>query len=710
MLKRLAPKLTLAVMLILILALALPGIVSAFSLTNVATTTRVPEYSWGKLGATKGLTWANGNWWAFYLHNATGFTYASSSDNGSTWNAGVAIGEAVTSLGYMDFCFNSENVSYVNCDTAAGGAIYYRKGRLNEDGVITWYAAEQTIVAGSPGLSPYRAAIFEDTSGMPHVAWARSTSTYLSTSTTNDGTWTEAGVSTIAVTQAEHLRGLWAVPFSDGTYYVAISTVTDSAAGTKGYKWNGTAWGAVESPVTTTTIDIGQNYQTFVLVINSDDIVFVGWAYDTTGKCYVRQRSAVGVWGSAVEIDDYGGGTYPRVELLPLENGEVLAYTAAVNAQTAIDLHIYSGGAWQSDASFTSYLPTAGGTIRTMTSVQNYDAEGEIHYGLLYGWNPSAYTIGFWRCENPTCVTQSAFGVGVTRATMRATRGSLYSVASAGLEDTPQYRFQYGTDTSYASGNTTWTDWDGSYYSLQVTSLTPGTTYHYRAQIRTSFGTGYGADAEFTTYASAGSPTDMIVTPISATELGVSWVMGAGATQSIVRYQTGSFPTTYTDGTSAYSGAASSCTIEDLTPGTTYYVRAWGFDTPTYYSTDYAEEVGTTLAGVEGIDIPDAPSWDATMPETSEVDEAPFYDILDWAATYTHFTTNTLILFVFMVVAIMITITAAILSRGSVLITSAVSVGVMAIGTTQHIVPFWMVVIAFALSLIISYNRSHMAA
>jgi hypothetical protein len=276
------------------------------------------------------------------------------------------------------------------------------------------------------------------------------------------------------------------------------------------------------------------------------------------------------------------------------------------------------------------------------------------------------------------------------------------------VTETPEYRFQYGLTAAYGD-NTTWTAYTGTYCHEDITGLTAGTGYHFRTQIRTSYGLGSGSDTEFTTYSGAGNPSDMMAVANSGTDIGVSWVMGAGSTESILRYQTGSFPANYSDGILAYQGPLSSYTCDNLTAGTTYYFRVWGHADPAYYSTSYDNATCTTLAGVTpGTEA--LPVWDNTTPSTTTITGAPFYDVIDWASSYMNFTTNALVLFIFMVVAIMLTITVAVFSRGSMLITAAGSTVIMAIGTTQHIVPFWMVVIAFILSLVLAYNRSHQAA
>jgi hypothetical protein len=68
--------------------------------------------------------------------------------------------------------------------------------------------------------------------------------------------------------------------------------------------------------------------------------------------------------------------------------------------------------------------------------------------------------------------------------------------------DSTSYSFDYGTSTSYGNDNGSWDigpTRGPQTVSGTLTGLTPGTTYHFRAEAFNSLGTTYGADQTFTT-------------------------------------------------------------------------------------------------------------------------------------------------------------------------------------------------------------------
>lgn len=131
------------------------------------------------------------------------------------------------------------------------------------------------------------------------------------------------------------------------------------------------------------------------------------------------------------------------------------------------------------------------------------------------------------------------------------------------------------------------------------TSLTPGTpNYYYRAwswnNTLKEWVISYAemVDPSITTPL---HPATFTVTVVNTTKINLTWTMGEGAEKTIIRYQTGSYPTHVGDGDSAYLGTDLYTDITSLTPGTTYYFRAWGNDQDSEYSSfSYANGTGAT--------------------------------------------------------------------------------------------------------------------
>ena len=117
-------------------------------------------------------------------------------------------------------------------------------------------------------------------------------------------------------------------------------------------------------------------------------------------------------------------------------------------------------------------------------------------------------------------------------------------------------------------------------FTSNITGLTPGTIYHVRAYATNTFGTTYGADVQFTSSAVLATVTTTAPTNITQTTAttggNVTANGGAPVTARGVCYGTAQNPTIAgprtTDGTG--DGAFTS-NLTGLTPGTTYYVRAY---------------------------------------------------------------------------------------------------------------------------------------
>jgi parallel beta-helix repeat protein len=145
--------------------------------------------------------------------------------------------------------------------------------------------------------------------------------------------------------------------------------------------------------------------------------------------------------------------------------------------------------------------------------------------------------------------------------------------------------FEYGTTTGYGSWTTTQSAGSGASdvsVSIEITGLSPETTYHYRIVASNSAGTSYGQDKTFTT--SAAPVTPPIVTTGSASSVTSASVTLNGtvnpngaSTTVVFEYGTSiNYGSTVTANQSPLSGSSVqtvSAGLTGLTPGTTYYFR-----------------------------------------------------------------------------------------------------------------------------------------
>ena len=140
-------------------------------------------------------------------------------------------------------------------------------------------------------------------------------------------------------------------------------------------------------------------------------------------------------------------------------------------------------------------------------------------------------------------------------------------------------------------------------YSVNMTGLTPNTTYYVRAYATNSAGTAYGAEVSFTTLQNVSLPTVTTsqvtsITQTTATGGGnVTSAGGATVTERGICWSTSHNPTTSNTHANNGTGTGSySINMTNLTANTTYYVRAFATNSA---GTAYGAEVSfTTLQSV----------------------------------------------------------------------------------------------------------------
>lgn len=235
---------------------------------------------------------------------------------------------------------------------------------------------------------------------------------------------------------------------------------------------------------------------------------------------------------------------------------------------------------------------TVGGLSGDTTYYFRAFAKNYIGYG--YGEELSFETL-----YTPSIAIAPATSIATTTAQINAT------ISDDGNQSC-DVRFGYGTTTQAAvaayDNQTAWItdiyDTGESAYA-KIAALLTATTYYFRAEIRNDVGSSESGELNFTTVNSVNEPTS--ITAISyGTSISLTWIKGEGAPYTLVRYNTGSYPTTTSSGTLAYLGTGESVMVEDLTPGVTYYFSAWGKE-GTSYSTSYQTQLATTLAYDTGI-------------------------------------------------------------------------------------------------------------
>jgi hypothetical protein len=226
-----------------------------------------------------------------------------------------------------------------------------------------------------------------------------------------------------------------------------------------------------------------------------------------------------------------------------------------------------------------------------LTSSSTYYYRSFAHN--IYGWSYGSEII-FQPIHTPSITAQAATLIATTTAKLNA------SITSDGGQPADvQFAYDNATHASwgdYAHFTTlvlnTYNTGDGA--SADITGLLGATTYYFRAQITNDSGTATSSELNFSTYNSVLEPSS--ITALSkATSMSLVWVKGTGSNSTLVRYKSGAYPTSTSDGILAYLGTGESKTVTGLVAGTTYYIRAWGF-TGGVYSASYAQTLTTTVA------------------------------------------------------------------------------------------------------------------
>jgi hypothetical protein len=254
-----------------------------------------------------------------------------------------------------------------------------------------------------------------------------------------------------------------------------------------------------------------------------------------------------------------------------------ISWTATAPAGTSIKFQI----ATNNDNSTWNFKGPDGtpGTYYTSSSTGIWTGHDNDHY-IKYkaflstgdtGKTPVLHDISVTYSQTsvlPSVDTGSATLVEETIATLHGT------VTSDGGEAC-QYRFQYGTASGVYSANTTWTGskTTGETFSTGITGLSEGTKYYFQAQVKNSAGTASGSELSFLTKPLG--PVSFSATAVSHARIDLSWTKGDGASKTMVRRKTGSFPASVTDGNEVYFGTGTSISDTSLSADTNYYYSAW---------------------------------------------------------------------------------------------------------------------------------------
>ena len=300
------------------------------------------------------------------------------------------------------------------------------------------------------------------------------------------------------------------------------------------------------------------------------------------------------------------GAMYAQVPTVTTSEPTNITQTSAICGGSVTD----SGGSEVTEYGIcwsTNENPTTeGGHITSSGDMENFTCNmtdltpGTTYYVRAYATNSAGTAYGSEESFTtnsavtlPTVTTEGVTNIQQTTATGggNVTNAGGGTVTERGIcWSTSHNPTTNGSHASSGSGT-------GS-FTVNITGLTAGTTYYVRAYATNSAGTAYGSEVSFTTLPNVNLPT---VTTAQVTNIQQTTATGGGnvtnagggaVTERGICWSTSHNPTTNGSHASSGSGTGSfSVNMTGLTPGTTYYVRAYATNSA---GTAYGSEVSFT--------------------------------------------------------------------------------------------------------------------
>lgn len=445
--------------------------------------------------------------------------------------------------------------------------------------------------------------------------------------------------------------------------------------------------------------------------INAAEYGLAGYNCSTTYFYVVvdyTPESVPSVTTQAVSNVIYSGAHYA------LLNGTLVSWTGNVTdtykgfvyGTVSVAVNPGNVGPYASGYTTVSANTTGTGTGAYSTNITGM-AAGTTYYVRAYAHNSLGFAYGdeytFTTLTNPTISLLAATNVAssAARVNSQVTFDGNWSTCNItfGLAlvthaaDFSLYTTKINVSGTYSTGQF-------PYYDLS--SLNASATYYYNVRVQNPYGTAYGTESTFTTTSGVNEPTNLQAIPGSSS-VSVKWVKSS-ASSTMIRYSTGTYPTTTAQGTQAYFGTGASCLITGLSEGITYYISAWGY-TGGVYSTNYTYTLATTTAFATATQasIPTTanPTGWLQTPDSSGFGTLPFAQIMQNVATAYDFPINSLWYIAWLVAATIVGL--VIYNKGNNNLTMAIigTVVMMFVGVIGGILGFELIAIIIGIIIMI---------
>jgi hypothetical protein len=196
----------------------------------------------------------------------------------------------------------------------------------------------------------------------------------------------------------------------------------------------------------------------------------------------------------------------------------------------------------------------------------------------------------------PAVRTDEANPVGMTSATLRGfLSGDGGEATSCCFMWDTQNTFPHPSYTPWVNGLHS-----GQSFSAPISGLEKATHYYYRAQASNSGGLVSGGILYVLTRPDPPVDGSFTTVSISDTQVDLAWEKGPTAQKTMVRAAEGGYPANVGEGREVYFDVGNTCTDAGLTPGTTYYYRAWSQVSGSQQFSETFSEITVTTLGSGG--------------------------------------------------------------------------------------------------------------
>jgi hypothetical protein len=297
------------------------------------------------------------------------------------------------------------------------------------------------------------------------------------------------------------------------------------------------------------------------------------------GEKYAWEVSAVNITGTGNKSNRFYfqvTGNAPSVSTVGYKN----------NTESKATLGGYLDGRGNTSSVNVSFEYGTTTSYGSTTTEQNLSAAGPFSADIsgltpstTYHFRAKAVGSSIVYGADKTFTTTSPLSVSTSQATNITTTSSTLNgnLISLGSDSSVNVSFEYGTTTGYGSTTTPQSFTAAGTYSADISSLTPNTTYHFRAKAVGSAATVYGDDKTFiTTTAASISTLDADNITATSSILNGNLISLGSDSNAIISFEygtTSSYGYTTPEQNVGIVGQFSNV-ISGLTPNTTYHFRA----------------------------------------------------------------------------------------------------------------------------------------